>query len=88
MCALLPLLVVVVVVSGAPVQSKQAAARPGFSRACRGPRTIARMVEEAEVVTEAVVVAVSPPRDGVYAVTLQTVKVSKYKLECSSHTIH
>ena len=49
------------------------AAQAGFSRACRGPKTIPQMAKSAEVVAEAVVVEVSPPRDNVYAVTLQVI---------------
>ena len=45
--------------------------KSGFSRACRGPKSIPQMTKSAEVVAEAVVVEVSPPRDNVYAVTLQ-----------------
>ena len=51
--------------------------KAGFSRACRGPKTIAQMTKNAEVVAEAVVVDVSPPRDNVYAVTLQ-VSIERY----------
>ena len=43
----------------------------GFSRACQGAKTLPQMAKQAEVVTEAVVVKVSAPRDNVYAVTLQ-----------------
>ena len=46
-------------------------AKAGFSVACQGPRSIGQMTKTAEIVTEAVVVDVSPARDNVYAVTLQ-----------------
>ena len=45
--------------------------RAGFSVACQGVRTIGQMTRAAEIVTEALVVDVSPARDNVYAVTLQ-----------------
>ena len=45
--------------------------RPGFSSACRGAKTIGRMVQDSEVVVEAGVVAVSPVRNNIYAVTLK-----------------
>ena len=45
--------------------------RAGLSVACQGVRTIGQMTRAAEIVTEALVVDVSPARDNVYAVTLQ-----------------
>ena len=45
--------------------------RAGFSLACQGVHTIGQMTRSAEIVTEALVVEVSPARDNVYAVTLQ-----------------
>ena len=45
--------------------------RAGFSVTCQGVRTIGQMTRSAEIVTEALVVDVSPARDNVYAVTLQ-----------------
>ena len=48
--------------------------KAGFSVACQGPRSIGQMTKTAEIVTEAVVVDVSPARDNVYAVTLQVMK--------------
>ena len=54
--------------SGLAVRAQQ---RAGFSVACQGLRTIGQMTREAEIVTEARVVDVSPARDNVYAVTLQ-----------------
>ena len=45
--------------------------RAGFSVACQGVRTIGQMTRSAQIVTEALVVDVSPARDNVYAVTLQ-----------------
>ena len=45
--------------------------RAGFSVACQGVRTIGQMTRAAQIVTEALVVDVSPARDNVYAVTLQ-----------------
>ena len=54
--------------SGVAVRAQQ---RAGFSVACQGLRTIGQMTREAEIVTEARVVDVSPARDNVYAVTLQ-----------------
>ena len=45
--------------------------RAGFSSACRAPKSISRMVGGSEVVVEAAVVAVSPVRNNIYAVTLQ-----------------
>ena len=45
--------------------------RAGFSLACQGVRTIGQMTRSAQIVTEALVVDVSPARDNVYAVTLQ-----------------
>ena len=51
--------------------------RAGFSVACQGVRTIGQMTRSAQIVTEALVVDVSPARDNVYAVTLQV---------CTSHT--
>ena len=50
--------------------------RAGFSVACQGVRTIGQMTRSAQIVTEALVVDVSPARDNVYAVTLQV---------CTSH---
>ena len=51
--------------------------RSGFSSACRGPKSISRMVSGSEVVVEAGVIAVSPVRNNIYAVTLQ-VSLVKY----------
>ena len=55
------------------VRSVQDNTRPGFSMACQGPRSIGQMTKTAEIVTEAIVVDVSPARDNVYAVTLQVI---------------
>ena len=46
-------------------------ARPGFSRACRGARTIGSSARRSPVVAEAAVVRVSPPRNNIYAVTMK-----------------
>jgi hypothetical protein len=51
--------------------NKQLPPRAGFSAACRGHRSIGKMARTAEVVVEAEVVEVTPPRDNIYAVTLQ-----------------
>jgi hypothetical protein len=45
--------------------------RAGFSAACRGHKSIGKMARAAEVVVEAEVIEVTPPRDNIYAVTLQ-----------------
>ena len=58
--------------------SETKAAKAGFSVACQGPRSIGQMTKTAEIVTEAVVVDVSPARDNVYAVTLQVRKVLEF----------
>ena len=50
--------------------------RAGFSLACQGVRTIGQMTRSAQIVTEALVVDVSPARDNVYAVTLQVSSTS------------
>jgi len=70
---LLPLVTLVHTASIRP----EIAPKAGFSRACRGAKSISVMTKDAEIVTEAVVVEVSPPRDNVYAVTLQVKKVFK-----------
>jgi len=51
--------------------------RSGFSSACRGPKSISRMVSGSEVVVEAGVIAVSPVRNNIYAVTLQIQTIMK-----------
>jgi hypothetical protein len=51
--------------------NEQLPPRAGFSAACRGHRSIGKMARTAEVVVEAEVVEVTPPRDNIYAVTLQ-----------------
>lgn len=61
-------LLVLVVVSLQAVRGQE---RPGFSVACQSVKTIGQMTRQAEIVTEARVVDVSPARDNVYAVTLQ-----------------
>ena len=61
-------LLVLVVVS---LQAVRAEERVGFSVACQAVKTIGQMTRQAEIVTEARVVDVSPARDNVYAVTLQ-----------------
>ena len=65
------LLLTVTIVHAASIRPE--VPKAGFSRACRGGASIADMTKQAEIVTEAVVVEVSPPRDNVYAVTLQVI---------------
>ena len=48
-----------------------AAPRPAFSSSCTAAKRVSRMVSSAEVVVEAVVTAVSPVRNKIYAVTLK-----------------
>jgi hypothetical protein len=55
--------------SGVPRDT--AAPKAGFSAACRAHKSIGKMARTAEVVVEAEVVEVTPPRDNIYAVTLQ-----------------
>ena len=52
--------------------------KSGLSVACQGPRSIEQMTKSTEMVSEAIVVDVSPARDNVYAVTLQ-VSLSKLR---------
>ena len=52
--------------------------KSGLSVACQGPRSIEQMTKSTEIVSEAIVVDVSPARDNVYAVTLQ-VSLSKLR---------
>ena len=54
-----------------PTSENEVGPRPGFSSACRGAKSIAQMVTDSEVVVEAGVVAVSPVRNNIYAVTLK-----------------
>jgi hypothetical protein len=56
--------------SGVP-RDPTAAPKAGFSAACRAHKSIGKMARTAEVVVEAEVVEVTPPRDNIYAVTLQ-----------------
>ena len=52
-------------------REQQLPPRAGFSAACRGHKSIGKTARTAEVVVEAEVVEVTPPRDNIYAVTLQ-----------------
>jgi len=54
-----------------PATADPTAPKAGFSAACRGHKSIGKMARTAEVVVEAEVVEVTPPRDNIYAVTLQ-----------------
>ena len=59
--------------------------KSGFSVACQGPRSIEQMTKSTEIVSEAIVVDVSPARDNVYAVTLQ---VSYYQMMVQLSTMN
>ena len=75
MMTLVTTLALATVTAAAPQQQQQQQSspkpRPGFSVACQGARSLEAMTKTSEIVTEAVVVDVSPARDNVYAVTLQ-----------------
>ena len=73
MRTLVTTLALATVTAAAPQQQQQSSPkpRPGFSVACQGARSLEAMTKTSEIVTEAVVVDVSPARDNVYAVTLQ-----------------
>ena len=76
MMTLVTTLALATVTAAAPQQQQQQSSpnpkpRPGFSVACQGARSLEAMTKTSEIVTEAVVVDVSPARDNVYAVTLQ-----------------
>ena len=60
--------------------------RPGFSPACRGANSITKMVAKSDVVLEAGVGAVSPPRNNIYAVTLKVQRILKDNGEYKSET--
>ena len=72
MMTLVTTLALATVTAAAPQQQQSSPKpRPGFSVACQGARSLEAMTKTSEIVTEAVVVDVSPARDNVYAVTLQ-----------------
>ena len=72
MRTLVTTLALATVTAAAPQQQQSSPKpRPGFSVACQGARSLEAMTKTSEIVTEAVVVDVSPARDNVYAVTLQ-----------------
>ena len=71
MMTLVTTLALATVTTAAPQQQSSPKPRPGFSVACQGARSLEAMTKTSEIVTEAVVVDVSPARDNVYAVTLQ-----------------
>ena len=82
MRTLVTTLALATVTAAAPQQQQQQSSpkpRPGFSVACQGARSLEAMTKTSEIVTEAVVVDVSPARDNVYAVTLQVKYLFKSK---------
>ena len=82
MMTLVTALALATVTAAAPQQQQQQSSlkpRPGFSVACQGARSLEAMTKTSEIVTEAVVVDVSPARDNVYAVTLQVKYLFKSK---------
>ena len=81
MMTLVTTLALATVTAAAPQQQQQSSPkpRPGFSVACQGARSLEAMTKTSEIVTEAVVVDVSPARDNVYAVTLQVKYLFKSK---------
>ena len=79
MMTLVTTLALATVTAAAPQQQSSPKPRPGFSVACQGARSLEAMTKTSEIVTEAVVVDVSPARDNVYAVTLQVKYLFKSK---------
>ena len=81
MMTLVTTLALATVTAAAPQQQQSSPKpRPGFSVACQGARSLEAMTKTSEIVTEAVVVDVSPARDNVYAVTLQVKYLFKVKI--------
>ena len=79
MMTLVTTIALATVTAAAPQQQSSPKPRPGFSVACQGARSLEAMTKTSEIVTEAVVVDVSPARDNVYAVTLQVKYLFKSK---------
>ena len=78
MKAVFLLLVIQTVTCASIVKQDVSKPKSGLSVACQGPRSIEQMTKSTEMVSEAIVVDVSPARDNVYAVTLQ-VSLSKLR---------